>query len=80
MMDDPRHARIRRLVSKGLTPRTVRRLESEGHAGTSPQCPACRQTWALYRGILAKYEAAARQLQLDASNLHKLARRLGIKA
>jgi cytochrome P450 len=29
MMDDPRHARIRRLVSKGLTPRTVRRLESE---------------------------------------------------
>ena len=29
MMDDPRHARIRRLVSKGLTPRTVRRLEDE---------------------------------------------------
>jgi cytochrome P450 len=29
MMDDPRHARIRRLVSKGLTPRTVRRLEAE---------------------------------------------------
>ena len=29
MMDDPRHARIRRLVSKGLTPRTVRRLEEE---------------------------------------------------
>jgi cytochrome P450 len=26
MMDDPRHARIRRLVSKGLTPRTVERL------------------------------------------------------
>jgi cytochrome P450 len=29
MMDDPRHARIRRLVSKGLTPLTVRRLEAE---------------------------------------------------
>jgi len=27
MMDDPRHARIRRLVSKGLTPATVRALE-----------------------------------------------------
>jgi cytochrome P450 len=26
MMDDPRHARIRRLVSKGLTPRMVERL------------------------------------------------------
>jgi cytochrome P450 len=29
MMDDPRHARIRRLVSMGLTPRTVARLEDE---------------------------------------------------
>ncbi len=29
MMDDPRHARIRRLVSKGLTPRTVRLLEDD---------------------------------------------------
>ncbi|MEY2424247.1 MAG: hypothetical protein QOI95_4314 [Acidimicrobiaceae bacterium] len=29
MMDDPRHARIRRLVSAGLTPRTVGRLEDE---------------------------------------------------
>ena len=29
MMDDPRHARIRRLVSAGLTPRMVRRLEGE---------------------------------------------------
>jgi cytochrome P450 len=29
MMDDPRHGRIRRLVSKGLTPRTVRGLEGE---------------------------------------------------
>jgi cytochrome P450 len=29
MMDDPRHARIRRLVSTGLTPRTVSRLEAE---------------------------------------------------
>ena len=29
MMDDPRHARIRRLVSIGLTPRMVGRLEQE---------------------------------------------------
>jgi cytochrome P450 len=29
MMDDPRHARIRRLVSSGLTPRMVRELEDE---------------------------------------------------
>ena len=29
MMDDPRHARIRRLVSTGLTPRMVARLEDE---------------------------------------------------
>jgi cytochrome P450 len=29
MMDDPRHARIRRLVSSGLTPRTIRRVEAE---------------------------------------------------
>jgi cytochrome P450 len=29
MMDDPRHARIRRLLSTGLTPRTVRRLEDD---------------------------------------------------
>jgi cytochrome P450 len=29
MMDDPRHARIRRLVSKGLTPAAVRNLEAE---------------------------------------------------
>lgn len=29
MMDEPRHGRIRRLVTAGLTPRTVRRLEDE---------------------------------------------------
>ena len=29
MMDDPRHARVRRLVSKGLTPRMIGRLEDE---------------------------------------------------
>ncbi len=29
MMDDPRHARVRRLVSTGLTRRTVERLEAE---------------------------------------------------
>lgn len=34
MMDDPRHSRIRRLVSTGLTPRTVRRLEEDLRART----------------------------------------------
>ena len=29
MMDEPRHGRVRRLVTAGLTPRTVRRLEDE---------------------------------------------------
>jgi cytochrome P450 len=29
MMDDPRHQRVRLLVSKGLTPRTIARLEGE---------------------------------------------------
>jgi cytochrome P450 len=29
MMDDPRHQRVRMLVSKGLTPRTIERLEAE---------------------------------------------------
>jgi len=29
MMDDPRHQRVRLLVSKGLTPRTIARLEEE---------------------------------------------------
>lgn len=29
MMDDPRHARIRRLLTKGLTPATVRQLEDD---------------------------------------------------
>jgi cytochrome P450 len=29
MMDDPRHARVRRLVSHGFTPRTIGRLEAD---------------------------------------------------
>ena len=29
MMDDPRHQRVRMLVSKGLTPRTIERVESD---------------------------------------------------
>ncbi|GAB2640588.1 cytochrome P450 [Prescottella soli] len=34
MMDNPRHVRIRRLVSKGMTPRTVRSLEEDLRART----------------------------------------------
>jgi cytochrome P450 len=34
MMDDPRHARIRRLVSVGLTPRRITHLETELHRRT----------------------------------------------
>jgi cytochrome P450 len=29
MMDDPRHTHIRRLVSSGLTPRMIRRVEDD---------------------------------------------------
>ena len=29
MMDDPRHQRVRLLVSKGLTPRMIARLDAE---------------------------------------------------
>ncbi len=34
MMDDPRHARIRRLVSSGLTPRMISRVEDDLRART----------------------------------------------
>jgi cytochrome P450 len=34
MMDDPRHQRVRLLVSKGLTPRTIARLEDDLRART----------------------------------------------
>ena len=34
MMDDPRHRRIRRLVTSGLTPRTISRLEDDLRART----------------------------------------------
>jgi cytochrome P450 len=34
MMDDPRHSQIRRLVSSGLTPRMVRRVEDDLRART----------------------------------------------
>ena len=34
MMDDPRHNRIRRLVSRGLTPRVIKRLETDLRART----------------------------------------------
>ncbi|TMS53806.1 cytochrome P450 [Mycobacterium sp. DBP42] len=34
MMDDPRHAEIRRLVSSGLTPRMIRRVEDDLRART----------------------------------------------
>jgi cytochrome P450 len=35
MMDDPRHQRVRLLVSKGLTPRTIARLEDDLRARTA---------------------------------------------
>ncbi|OMC40592.1 cytochrome [Mycobacterium sp. GA-1841] len=34
MMDDPRHAEVRRLVSSGLTPRMIRRVEDDLRART----------------------------------------------
>ena len=36
MMDDPRHQRVRRLVSKGFTPRMIARLEDELRVRTRP--------------------------------------------
>ncbi|BBX90464.1 cytochrome P450 [Mycolicibacterium boenickei] len=36
MMDDPRHSEIRRLVSSGLTPRMIRRVEDDLRARTRP--------------------------------------------
>jgi cytochrome P450 len=36
MMDDPRHQRVRLLVSKGLTPRTIATLETELRRRTRP--------------------------------------------
>jgi len=42
MMDDPRHGRIRRLVSKGLTPMTVRGLEDELRRRTGALLDAVR--------------------------------------
>jgi cytochrome P450 len=46
MMDDPRHSQIRRLVSSGLTPRMIRRVEDDLRVRTrrlldavSPGCP-----------------------------------------
>ncbi len=35
MMDDPRHQRVRQLVSKGLTPRMIARLDDDLHARAS---------------------------------------------
>jgi cytochrome P450 len=35
MMDDPRHQRVRLLVSKGLTPRRIERLEADLHRRTA---------------------------------------------
>jgi cytochrome P450 len=36
MMDDPRHQRVRMLVSKGLTPRTIARVEDDLRRRTAP--------------------------------------------
>lgn len=56
---------------------TASRPASMHEAVQNSQRQAIRQALALHRD---NWAAAARQLELDASNLHKLARRLGIKA
>ena len=38
MMDDPRHSQIRRLVSSGLTPRMIRRVEDDLRAADAARC------------------------------------------
>jgi len=44
MMDDPRHQRVRALVSRGLTPRTIVRLEEDLRARTRRLLDAFAQT------------------------------------
>jgi cytochrome P450 len=44
MMDDPRHQRVRALVSRGLTPRTIGRLEDDLRARTRRLLDAFAQT------------------------------------
>ncbi len=56
---------------------TVPELASMNEIVEASQRQAIRQALALHD---QNWAAAARHLQLDASNLHKLARRLGIKA
>jgi cytochrome P450 len=61
MMDDPRHQRVRLLVSKGLTPRTIARLEDDLRARTARLVDA-----ALERRECDLVEAIAGELPMQA--------------
>jgi cytochrome P450 len=61
MMDDPRHQRVRLLVSKGLTPRTIGRLEAELRRRARPLVAA-----AVERGTCELVEAVAGELPMQA--------------
>jgi cytochrome P450 len=61
MMDDPRHARIRRLVSGALTPRTLRRLEDDLRRRSAALLDA-----AVEQGEIDFLEAVAAELPMQA--------------
>ena len=48
MMDDPRHSHIRRLVSSGLTPRMIRRVEDDLRCAR-PALAGCGGAWRAVR-------------------------------
>jgi cytochrome P450 len=61
MMDDPRHNRIRRLVSGGLTPRTLRRLEDDLRRRSAVLLEAAAE-----QGTVDFLEAVAAELPMQA--------------
>ena len=64
MMDDPRHSEIRRLVSSGLTPRMITRVEDDLRAaGPRPARLAFRGRGVRFRGRRGRRTA-------DADDLH----------
>ena len=64
MMDDPRHSQIRRLVSSGLTPRMIRRVEDDLRARATAAA-GCRRA-----GGAARLRGRRRRGAADADDLH----------
>ena len=64
MMDDPRHSQIRRLVSSGLTPRMIRRVEDDLRAAHAAAARCGRAGGAL------RLSGRRRRGAADADDLH----------